>query len=98
MIVGFSGNSVSPLNDREYRNNNALSSLTVYLPVDPNSSFITGLNFTTGSNFSGVTFRKYDSTVLTVKVIGDLLVVPNKRYNVVIYWDGVNYVAASKNM
>ena len=96
-IQGFSGTSVTCRNDREYRNNNAISSLTVYLPSSPNAAFITGLNFTTASNFSGVTFRKGESAT-TVKVIGDLLVVPNKRYNVVIYWDGVNYVAASKNM
>ena len=107
-IVNFTGTQVTCKCDREHRNNSPISNLTVSLPTTPSASFITGLCFSTASNFSGVTFRYYDpirknnaavsAVNPTVKVIGDLFVVPNKRYNVVIYWDGVNYVAASKNM
>ena len=100
-ILSFSGNSVVCKNDREHRNNSALSSLTVYLPTNPSSTFITGVCFSTGSSFSGITFRKgtpSGSTVINQKTMGDTLNLLNRRYNMMIWWDGVQYAVAVKSI
>lgn len=93
--VGFSGTSVTPLNDREYRNNTAIGSLTINLPDDPHATFITGVCFKTNGSFSGVTFKK-GSSALSPKLAGDAITLANKKYNMVIWWDGAYYWAAAK--
>ena len=92
---GFSGTSVTPLNDREYRNNNAIGSLVVYLPAVPHPTFITGVCFRSAGSFSGVTFRQ-GSNAVSPKIAGDVLTLPGRRYNMVIWWDGAYYWVASK--
>lgn len=93
---GFSGTSVTPLNDREYRNNTAIASLTVNLPANPNATFMTGVCFRSASSgFGGVTFKK-GSAALTPKLCGDALTLNNKKYNMVIWWDGAYYWCAVK--
>lgn len=95
---GFSGTSVTPLNDREYRNNSAISSLVINLPASQTStsSFITGVCFKTAGTFNGVTFRKGGSALSNVKVVGDVLTLINRKYNLIIWWDGEFYWCASK--
>ena len=95
-VNGFSGTSVTPLNDREYRNNTAIGSLTINLPGNPHPSFITGVCFKSNASFSGVTFRKGGSAYSTMKVIGDVLTLKSKKYNMVIWWDGEYYWCTSK--
>ena len=100
-VAAFSGNSVVCKNDREHRNNSALTSLTVYLPANPCSTFITGVCFSTASSFSGITFRKgtpSSSTVINQKTMGDTLNLVNRRYNMIIWWDGVQYAVAVKSI
>lgn len=91
----FSGTSVTPLNDREFRNNTAINSLTINLPQDPNETFITGVNFRASSSFSGVTFRRGSSS-LSPKIIGDRVTLKSRKYNLIIWWDGAYYWVASK--
>lgn len=102
VIEGFSGDSVVCKNDREYRNNNPLTSLTVYLPVNPSSTFISSVCFSTSSSsFSGITFRSgtpSSSTVINQKTMGDTLNLLNRRYNMMIWWDGVQYAVAVKSI
>lgn len=95
-VNGFTGTSVTPLNDQEYRNNTAIASLTVYLPDNPNDTYITTICFTSASSFSGVTFRKGSAAYSGVKLVGDALTFSGKRYNLVIWWDGVYYWCAAK--
>ena len=100
-VSAFSGNSVVCQNDREHRNNSALTSLTVYLPANPCKTFITGVCFSTASSFSGITFRKgtpSSSTTINQKTMGDTLNLVNRRYNMVIWWDGVQYAVAVKSI
>lgn len=94
--AGFSGTSVTPLNDREFRNNNAIASLTINLPANPHATFITGVCFrSAASGFGGVTFKKGTASV-TPKMCGDTLNLNNKKYNLVIWWDGAYYWCAAK--
>ena len=86
-VTTFSGTSLSCKNDIEYRaSTTALSSLQITLPQNPNDTFITGVCFTSASSFGGITFRK-GSTGITPKLVGDSTSLPNKRYNMVIWWD-----------
>lgn len=92
----FSGTSVVCKNDHEYRNGTAIASLAVYLPPDPHETFMASVAFSAGSSFTSVSFYKYDSdTVITPKIAGDALTLPNRRYSLVIWWDGVSWWVAS---
>ena len=107
---GFTGNSVTLKNDKEFRNNTPVSSLTVYLPKNPLPTFISGFNFTTTDGFTGVTWRRgapvkhdaiwnYENVDMSknlVNVLGDVMTMKNKRYNVIVWWDGNQFMAASK--
>ena len=95
LVAPFSGTSVTVKNDREHRNNTAIANLTINLPANPLPTFITGVCFKTGASFSGVTFRK-GSSAHNPKVTGDTLTMLNKKYNLVIWWDGEFYNVASK--
>lgn len=100
LVRAFSGNSVTVDNDREYRNNTAQTSLTIFVPKDPIPTFICGVNFSTGSSFSGVTFKykgSSESINNSIKIVGDTLEMLNRRYNLIIWWDGKNYMVASKS-
>ena len=97
-VTNFSGTSVTCSNDIEYRNETAINSLTIKLPNNPNNTFITGVNFTASASFTGVSFEKGGNTYSDMRIIGDVLTMKNKRYNLVIWWDsGFNqYWCASK--
>ena len=84
-------------NDIEYRNANAIDSLEITLPENPNNTFITGVNFTSSASFTGVTFKKGAETY-TPKCIGDILTLISRRYNLVIWWDSGydQYLCVSK--
>lgn len=94
VTVSGSTGSVTPQNDREYRTNSQLTSLTIYLPGSPHATFITGVTFRTGSSIN-VTFRK-GSSAYSPKISGDSLTLAGKKYNLVIWWDGNYYWVASK--
>lgn len=90
-IKYFTGTSVTPTNDIEYRNQTAISSLTVNLPGTPDETYHTCVCFTSGSSFSGVTFKKGGSAYTAIGKKGDSLTLPSKRYNLMIWWDGIKY-------
>ncbi len=92
----FSGTSVTCKNDREYRNPEAIASLTVYLPPDPHETFMASICFSASASFTSVSFKAYASnTAITPKIKGDALTLPSRRYNMVIYWDGSYWWVAS---
>ena len=87
--------------DRIHRHtSDQLKSLDVHLPSSPRKNFISEVDFMTASNFTGVTFyrRQADGSDIAVypRLIGDTLNMPNKLYNVVIWWDQVHFWAAAK--
>ncbi len=86
-VTTFTGTEVTCGNDIEYRNKYAINSLTINLPSNPNDTFITGVCFSSGGSFTGVTFRKGGSAYTSMKIVGDVLTMKNKRYNLVIWWD-----------
>jgi len=97
-VETFSGTSVTPKTEHEYRNGTAIGSLTVNLPANPHPTYITTVCFTSNASFSGVTVKKGTTTIsgtTNLKLKGDVLTVPSKRYNVTFYWDGSYYWAAS---
>ena len=94
----FSGTTLAPENDREYRNGSDINSLTINLPDEPHPTFLTSVNFSSGSSFTAVTVNKGATTIsgtANLKLKGDALTMPNKRYNLVIWWDGSYYWCAS---
>ena len=94
--ISASSGEVTPLNDREYRTNNALSALTINLPANPHATFITGVCFrSAASGFGGVTFKK-GSSACYPKMCGDTLNLNNKKYNLIIWYDGAYYWCAAK--
>jgi len=97
-VETFSSTTLTPENDREYRNGTELNALTINLPEDPHPTFMTSVNFTSSASFSGVTVNKGSTTISgtsDLKVKGDTLNLVSKRYNIVFYWDGSYYWAAS---
>ena len=94
----FSGTTVTPGCDREYRNNTGINSLTVYLPQDPQETFITSVCFTASASFTAVTVYRGVNVIsgtTNLKLKGDALTMPGKRYNLVFWWDGASYWCAS---
>ena len=95
--------SVTPQNDRIYRcySSTPLKKLTVYLPNYPYSTFITEIDFRSIENdanntFQGVTFYKEGtSTTVGVKLKGDKLTLADRRYNLIIWWDGSYFLCSS---
>lgn len=96
-VYDFTGTTVSCSNDIEYRNANAIDSLEITLPENPNNTFITGVNFTTSASYTGVTFKK-GTTAYSPKLVGDPTTIKSYRYNLVIWWDSgyAKYWCASK--
>ena len=95
--VSSSAGTVTPGNDREYRTDSVLTSLTVNLPVAPRQTYITSLcYYTSSSSFSGVTFQLTNGNSYTPYQVGDSLNILNRRYNLVIWWDGQKYWVAAK--
>lgn len=93
----FSGTTLTAENNVEY-NGGTLSSLTIICPALARG-VIFGVNFTSSSSFSGVTFKRVSgsSTIdLSPKLSGDSLSIKSKRYNLIIWYDGTNYWCAAK--
>ena len=97
------------INDNEYRYNTAVSSLNIYLPNTPVDTFISSVCFTSSEAFSGINFFAYqtasssnyeskllDNIQITPRIAGDPLTLVDKRYNLIIWWDGDSYWCASK--
>lgn len=96
-VSAFTGTTVTLKNDYEYRNSSAISSLVVNLPQNPNPTFIAQVNFTSSSSFSAVTVNRGSTKISgtsNLKLKGDALTVPSRRYNITFYWDGSYYWAA----
>jgi len=94
----FSGTTLTPKADREYRNNTAINSLTITLPLNPHPTFITSVIFTSSSAFTNVTVKRGLTTISgtsNLKLKGDALALANKRYNLIFYWDGAYYWVVS---
>lgn len=94
----FSGTSVTPLNDREYRNFTEQASMTVNLPSNPNDTFITSVRFEASASFTGVTINKGSTAISGTSDLllkGDALNLKSKVYSLVFWWDGVKYWCAS---
>lgn len=94
----FSGSSITCLADREYRNGTNLDSLTVNLPINPHPTFMTSVNFSSSTAFTSVTVKRGLTTISgtsNLKLKGDALSLPQKRYNLVFYWDGSYYWCVS---
>lgn len=87
--VTFSGASVTVENQRHYRNETAINSLTINLPASPSDVWKCSVDFNAGSSFSGITFNKGASatTILT----DDDLKLQNTRYHLEIIWMGSNF-------
>lgn len=84
----FSGTSLSAATNTEYANGTAIGSLAITLPTAARG-VIFGVNFTSASTFSGVTFSS------TVKVKGDKLNKAGMRYNLIVWYDGSHWICAS---
>lgn len=95
----FSGTTLTVKNDHEYRNPTAIGSLTVILPEDPHETFMCSVCFASSSAFTSVTVMRGTGTTISgtsnLKLKGDALTLPSRRYNIVFYWDGSYYWAAS---
>ena len=96
-IVNFTGNEVTPLMGREYRQMTKRTQMTINLPENPHDMYITSVCFTSGqSTWNGVFFKKgsasYDSKI---KLMGDDLTQQNKRYELIIWWDSHDWVSTS---
>ena len=92
--TAFSSTSVTLKNERIFRNSSAVSSMTINVPAYVNETFIAEVDFTSGSSFSGVVFKQAGSTI-TPKLGGDSLTMANKRYNIIVWWDGSYWWAAA---
>ena len=91
----FSGTSLTAANNTEYAQSSSISSLTIKWPAAARGVMF-GVNFTTGSTFSGVTHKNSSNTTISPKLIGDPVNKTGKRYNMVCWYDGSNYWAVAK--
>ena len=91
----FSGTSVTAANRKVYNNGTAIASLTITYPAAA-AGVIFEVDFSSGSSFSGVTFKNSGGTTISPKLIGDPLTFVSKRYNIVCWYDGSNYWACAK--
>ena len=94
-VTAFSGTAVTVKNDVEYRNDTAISSLEITLPDSPSDIFITGIAFSSGSSYSGTTFKR-NGSAYTPKLIGDSVSMSSRRYALSIWWDGLYFWCAAK--
>ena len=91
----FSGTSLVAADNTEYSNSSAIASLTLRYPAAARGMMF-GVNFTSGSSFSGVTFKNSSGTTISPKLVGDPLTKTSKRYNLICWYDGSNYWAVAK--
>ena len=83
-------------NDIEYRVTATVNGTAkIYLPNNPNSTYICGVVFTAGSKYTGCEFYKGTGKI-TPAIIGDSTKIVSKRYNLIIWWDGSKYWVACK--
>ena len=94
-VITFSGTSLTASNDYEHRNGSAINSLAITLPASPTPLFRCTVSFSSGSSFSGVTFKKGTASY-TVKNVGHALNKKSVRYNLSIWWDGAFYWCSTK--
>lgn len=87
----FSGTSLAAVSGTEYVNNTAISSLAITLPQATRGA-IFGVNFTSNASFSTVTFSS------AVKQVGEAVTAKNKRYNLIIWWEGSAWWCAAKSI
>ncbi|MBQ6480520.1 MAG: hypothetical protein IJI45_05335 [Anaerolineaceae bacterium] len=87
----FSGTSLTAVSGTEYVNNTAIESLAITLPPATRGA-IFGVNFTSNASFSTVTFSS------TVKQVGEAVTAKNKRYNLIIWWEGSAWWCAAKSI
>ena len=90
--------TVTPLNDHEYRaNTDPVKNITIKLPVSPTQTYMTCVCFRTHESvFNGVTFKKTDGTSASPKCVGDTLTLANRKYTLIIWYDGAYYWCAAK--
>ena len=96
-INTFSGNEITPLMGREYRQRTKRSEMTINLPANPHDCFITSVCFTSGNaTWNGVNFKKgtenYNSKI---KLMGDDLNQKSRRYQLIIWWDSHDWVSTT---
>lgn len=85
----FSGGNLTATANYEYTNNSAINYLDIVLPA-AGRGVIFGVNFTASGSFTSVTFNS------AIKVSGDSLNQKNKRYNLIIWYDGGAWWCVSK--
>lgn len=88
--MAFSGTSLTAISRVEYANNTAISSLSLTWPAG-HRGMIFGVNFTSGSSFSGITHYNSSGTAFTPKYPSTLQVKASQRYNLVCWYDGQYY-------
>ena len=87
---------VNAKNDRIHKyNSNPLKSLRINLPYNASATFMTEVDFTSSSDFTGVKIYQNGSLV-SPRIAGDALTLTGKRYNMLIWADATNrfWVAA----
>ena len=98
VIVNISsGDSITLENNKIY-NGGELSSLTIALPSSADNTFLSEIDFSSGTTATTLTYPN------TIKWLGDDIAsnvftpVASKRYTVIFYYDGVNYVGVTKGI
>ena len=96
IVKTFSATSLTVENGIEYRCSSGINSLAVTLPQsDPSAVWMTSVNFSSSAAFTSVTFTRNGSSY-SPKVVGDVLNLKSRRYNMSIWWDGSFFWVASK--
>lgn len=100
-IKTFSSGTVTAVNDCELRRSSVIGSssnegLSITLPaLDPPDVWMCSFCFSSGANFTGVSFTR-SGEAYTPKAVGDSLNLLSKRYNLMIWWDGAYFWVAAK--
>lgn len=99
IIKTFSADTLTPESGYVYRSSKAAGhgSLTVTLPASPAEDFIFEINFNSTAAFTGVNFRR-NGAGYDVKLAGDKLTNKSKRYNLIVWWDGLYFWCCSKGL
>ena len=94
----FGGATITPGNDREYRNATPQDAMEIILPAEPSETYITGIRFEASAAFTGITIKQGGTTISGTSGLllkGDSLGLKSRVYNLVIWWDGSKYWCAS---
>lgn len=95
-VRNFSGTSLAVENSKEYRQADAINSLTISLPpMDSADVWMCSVNFTSSASFTSVSFLRFGISY-SPKIVGDTLNLKSRRYNLSIWWDGSFFWVASK--